>query len=137
MIFAKWVIYAFVGFIAYFFTNFLFKFVASENPLVVALILYAAAAISMLVILLPKMDFAIGGRSIAIAALIGIASVVGTVFAIKSINLAPNPGYSTAIFSANFVLLTIVSVWAFGSSLSLVQGAGVALTFVGLLLISL
>ncbi len=132
-----WVIYAFIGFIGYFFVNFLFKFVSSENPLMISLILYGTAAISMLVLLAPKMQFALSTKAIIIAAIIGISSVVATVFALKSIALAPNPGYSGAIYSANFVLVTLISVLVFGSSLSLVKFIGVAAVFIGLVLLSL
>ena len=132
-----WVIYAFVGFIGYFFVNFLFKFVSSENPFLISLILYGAAAGSMFLVLAPKMEFSITTRSLIIAVLIGICSVTATVFAIKSINLAPNPGYSVTIYSAGFVLLAIVSVFVFKSSLTVTKILGVLATFLGLILLSI
>ena len=132
---ATWVIYALIAFVGYFFVNFLFKFVASEDAKVVSLILYAAAAISMLVILMPKMNFSISTRAIIIAILIGICSVTATVFAIKSINLSPNPGYISAIYSANFVLLAIVSIFVFKSSLTYTKVLGILATFAGLILL--
>lgn len=113
-----WVTYAFIGLFFYFLVNFLLKFVSHENPITVSLILYAAAAFLMLAILARGAEFKITPRSTVIAALIGLFSAVGTVFAIKSINLAPNPGYSAAIYSANFVLVTAASILAFGSPLT-------------------
>ena len=91
----------------------------------------------MLVLLAPKMQFSISTKSIIIAVIIGISSVVATVFALKSVELAPNPGYSGAIYSANFVLVTLISVLVFGSSLSVVKLIGVVAVFVGLVLLSL
>lgn len=132
-----WVIYAFMGFIGYFFVNFLFKFVSSENPFMISLVLYGAAAVSMFLISATKMDFSITTRSLIIAILIGICSVIGTVFGLKSIKLAPNPGYSAAIYSANFVLLTIISIFAFGSSLTITKFMGVLATLLGLILLSI
>jgi|SRR3989344_6214270 len=132
-----WVIYAFAGFLAYFFVNFFFKFISSENPIVASMIVYGAAAIVMLVLALQKMDFSINAKSALIAALAGFASVTGTIFALKSMQLAPNPGYSTAIFSANFVLLTIVSIFFFGSELTLIKGLGLLATLIGLVLLSI
>ncbi len=131
-----WVIYAFIGFLGYFFVNFLFKYVSSENPLLVSLILYGAAALSMLLFLVPQMQFSISMKAVLIAIIIGICSVTATVFALKSIELAPNPGYSGAIYSANFVLVTLISVLVFGSSLNLPQFMGVIAVFVGLVLLS-
>lgn len=132
-----WIIYAFIGFIGYFFVNFLFKFVSSENPLMISLILYGTAAISMLVLLAPKMQFSLSTKAIIIAVIIGISSVTATVFALKSIAIAPNPGYSGAIYSANFVLVTLISVLVFDSSLNFPQLIGVIAVFVGLVLLSL
>lgn len=132
-----WVIYALIGFVGYFFVNFLFKFVSSENPLLVSMILYGAAAISMFLLLITKMDFSISTRSLIIAILIGICSVTATVFGIKSIKLSPNPGYSAAIYSANFVLLTIASVFVFDASLTITKFLGVLATLLGLILLSI
>lgn len=133
----NWLVYAFVAFLGYFFVNFLFKFVSSENPFLISLFLYGAAAATMFLILAPKMDFSINTRSIIIAVLIGICSVTATVFALKSIKLAPNPGYSVAVYSANFLLLTIVSVFVFGSSLTTIKFLGVLATLIGLILLSI
>ncbi len=132
-----WIIYAFVGFIGYFMVNFLMKYVANENPLMVSLILYSAAAITMFAIIMYGGDFSIQWKSIGIAVVMGLFSVAATIFAIKSVGLAPNPGYSVAIFSSNFVLLTIVSVFAFGSKLTLQKGVGIVATLIGLVLISI
>lgn len=132
-----WVVYAFIGFLGYFLVNFLFKFVSSENPLMVSMVLYGSAALSMFLLLLNKMNFSITTRSLIIAILIGISSVIATVFGLKSIKLSPNPGYSAAIYSANFVLLTIVSVFVFGSSLTVTKFLGVLATLLGLILLSI
>jgi len=132
-----WVIYAFIAFIGYFFTALLMKFVSSENPFLICLILYGTASVLMFLILAPKMEFSITARTLIIAVFIGIFSVMATVFVIKSINLAPNPGYSVAIFSSNFVLLTIVSVFVFGSSLTFVKVLGILATLIGLVLLSI
>lgn len=133
----KWIIYAFIGFLGYFFVNLLFKYVSTDNPLLVGFILYGTAGIAALIFLIPKMDFSISLKSILIAAAIGICSLTATIFAIKSIKLAPNPGYSVAIFSANFVLLTIISIWIFNAPLTLSKGIGVFATFIGLILLSI
>jgi hypothetical protein len=132
-----WVVYAFIGFAGYFLVNFLMKFVASENPLLISLVLYGAATIAMLAIVAPKMDFSLSGRSVFIAILIGIFSVIATIFALKSISLSPNPGYSVAIYSANFVLLSLVSVFAFHSSLTFAKFMGILAVIIGLILLSI
>ncbi|MCK4967867.1 MAG: hypothetical protein KAS12_02325 [Candidatus Aenigmarchaeota archaeon] len=132
-----WVIYAFVGFLGYFFVNFLFKFVAGENPFAVSFILYTAAAVTMLFVLAPRFEFGLSYKSLLISAMIGIFSVIATVYAIKSINLSPNPGDSAAISSANFVLVAIVSLFVFGSSITFVKMAGIFSVLIGLVLLSI
>ncbi len=131
-----WVLYAFVACIGYFIVNLMFRFVSSENAFMISLILYGVAAVSMFLILAPKMEFTVTMHSFTIAALIGVCSGMSTVFAIKSINLAPNPGYSVAIYSANFVLLSIVSIFVFNSPLTATKFLGVLATLIGLILLS-
>lgn len=131
-----WVIYAFLALIGYCFVNFLLKLVASGNPLVVSFVLYGAGAICMLGILAFKPEFSLSPRSIIIAVAIGIASAVATTLGIKSIHLAPNPGYSVAIYSSSFVFLTIISVFAFGSPLTFKKFLGILAVLFGLILLS-
>ena len=132
-----WVLYAFIGLIGYFFVNLLLKYVSSENLFLVSLVVYGSAAISMLVVIGPRMEFSLGARSIVLAVLIGICSVTATIFAAKSMRTAPNPGYSATIYSANFVLLAIVSMFLFGSPFSFIKFLGILATLVGLVLLSI
>ncbi len=61
---------------------------------------------------------------------------MATVFALKSIKIAPNPGYSVAIYSANFVLLAVISVLVFKSELNLIKFIGIMSILVGIVLLS-
>ncbi|MCK5333199.1 MAG: hypothetical protein KAJ24_01705, partial [Candidatus Aenigmarchaeota archaeon] len=56
MAFQLWAIYAFVALIGFFLVNFLFKVVSHENPLIVSLILYSSAVLTMLALILPSSD---------------------------------------------------------------------------------
>ena len=132
-----WIIYAFLAFLGYLFVNLGMKFVSVENPYLVSLILYFAAGIAMLVVLLPKFQFSIPIKSIAIATVMGLFSVTATIFALKAMKTSPNPGYVSAIFSAKFVVLSIISVFIFYTALSLKGILGVIAVFVGLLLLSI
>ena len=130
-------IYAFLAFLGYLFVNLGMKFVSGENPYLVSLVLYFVAGISMFVVLLQKFEFSIAPKSIMIAALMGLFSLGATVFALKAMKTTSNPGYVVAIFSANFVVLSIISVFIFGSSLSLKGLIGVIAIFIGLMLLSI
>jgi uncharacterized membrane protein len=132
-----WVLYSLVAFLGYFLINFFLKVLASENPFMVTLLVYAAAAVAMFIVLLPKMEFSIDFRPALIAIILGVLSAFTTVVALKALDIAPNPGYAVSIYSANFVLLAIVSVFAFGSSFNLMKFIGVLLTFAGMIMLSI
>jgi len=134
-----WAVYAFVGFFGYFFVNLLLKYVSNESPYLVSLVLYSSAATAMAVILVPKgkAAFFMPLKPLAVSAAIGVFSVVATVYAVKSVKLSPNPGYSAAIYSANFVLVAIASFVLFGSELSLKKIIGIFATLAGLVLLSI
>ncbi len=134
-----WVLYAFVALIGFFLVNFLFKVVSNENPFVVSLILYSSAVVAILAVILHSSDIsmAISRKSAIIAAFIGLSSVGATIFALKSVEIAPNPGYSVAIYSAGFVFVVIASVFAFGSEFTMMKFAGVLAVFAGMVLLAL
>lgn len=132
-----WVLYAFLALLGYFFVGFLLRYVSSENPMLVSMILYGTATALMFLYLLPHKEFSIPSKSLLISVGIGAASVVGTIFALKSVKLAPNPGYSVVIYSASGVLVTLAAVLLFKSPLTVPKLIGVLTTFLGLALISL
>ena len=139
MAFQLWAIYAFVALIGFFLVNFLFKVVSHENPLVVSLILYSSAVLTMLALILPSSDIsmAISKKSAIVAAFIGLFSVGATIFALKSVEIAPNPGYSVAIYSAGFVFVVVASVFAFGSEITMTKFVGILAVFAGMVLLAL
>ena len=48
-----WVVYALLALVGYFFVGFLLRYVASNNPMVVSLILYGSASILTFLYLIP------------------------------------------------------------------------------------
>lgn len=132
-----WLIYSFIAFLGYLFVNLGMKFVSAENPYVVSLILYSSATVAMLFMALEKAQFSAAPKSIAISAAMGLFSVGATVFALKAMKIAPNPGYVATIFSANFVVLTIISVIFLGTALDWKGIVGTLLIFAGLALLSI
>ena len=132
-----WVIYALIAFMGYFFVNLIMRMVSSENPLVVTLVFYATATLALLLFLAARKEFSISTRGVALSMVIGIFSIVATVFFVKSISIAPNPGYTAALSSANFVLLAIVSVFVFRSPLTPLKFLGIVATLIGLILLTI
>lgn len=135
--FETWVIFAFVSLLGYTLVNLLYKPISKENPLLMAFIIYGSATIIILILLFIQGNFSISSKSTAIAIIIGLSSAFATIFAIKSINLAPNPGYSVAIYSASFVFIAVASVFLFSSTLTIKKVIGILATLIGLILLSI
>ena len=55
----------------------------------------------------------------------------------KSLSLAPNPGYSLAIISADVVLVAVASVFIFKSEFTLIKAIGTGLAVLGIILLGL
>lgn len=65
----------------------------------------------------------------------GLFSAVGNVFLFSSIASSPNPGYADAVAASRIVLLSIASIFLFGSGISLTGVIGVILVFAGVALL--
>jgi uncharacterized membrane protein len=66
-----------------------------------------------------------------------LASFLGNLCALKAINLAPNPGYASAIEASKAPVVVLLSVWLFASHFSLVKGLGALFCAIGVALLSL
>jgi uncharacterized membrane protein len=79
----------------------------------------------------------IGARTWAWLALAAGLSYVGNLLFIRSIGVAPNPGYPTAVEGAKALLVMMASIWIFGSHLTILGGIGVGFCLAGLVLLAL
>ncbi len=61
----------------------------------------------------------------------------GNFLQLKSMELSPNPGYSIGVVSLQAVVITLGSALLFHSSLSWINGIGVVLAVVALVLMGL
>lgn len=66
-----------------------------------------------------------------------LTSFLGNVCALKAINLAPNPGYASAIEASKAPVVVLLSIWLFASHFSLQKGLGALLCALGVALLSL
>lgn len=76
-------------------------------------------------------------NSIYIFVLTALIAVVANYCSISAIKLAPNPGYSKALQSFDVAIITIASVFFFGSQITITKAAGIFLSMLGLILLSL
>lgn len=96
----------------------------------VAALLYGAH------LLVNRTSFNVGGWPLILIVLAAICSYVANLLQVKSIALAPNPGYVFAIVSLNVVLVTVASYFLFSSEITLVRGIGIMLGIIAVALIS-
>lgn len=82
-------------------------------------------------------SLSISKTALLLLLLAGLVGVLGNLFIVQSIKLAPNPGYSLAISGANVLLVTIFSVFLFNSEFSIVKWLGVIMTVAGIFLLNL
>lgn len=66
-----------------------------------------------------------------------IASFLGNLCYLRAINLAPNPGYPTAIEGSKMLVVTLLSVWLFAAPFSCLKGLGALCCAVGVALMCL
>jgi uncharacterized membrane protein len=66
-----------------------------------------------------------------------LASFVGNLCALNAINVAPNPGYASAIEASKAPVVVLFSVWLFASHFSFLKGLGALLCAIGVALLSL
>lgn len=56
---------------------------------------------------------------------------------VKSIELAPNPGYSAAIISLQLVIIAVAAVFLFNSELTVIKGLGIFLALLAGILLAI
>jgi drug/metabolite transporter (DMT)-like permease len=84
-----------------------------------------------------KTSFKVNFVVVLLVVLAAFLSYAGNFLQLKSMELSPNPGYSIGVVSLQAVVITLASVLLFHSSLSWINGIGVALAVVALVLMGL
>ncbi len=67
--------------------------------------------------------------------LAGVSFLFGALLVNHAVYAAPNPGYATAVASAQVLIVVIASVFLFGSPFSLIKAFGALLTVAGVILL--
>ncbi|MDY6964493.1 MAG: EamA family transporter [Halobacteriota archaeon] len=135
----NWIIYALIAFFAWGFANLGFKYISEKDPFVMTLFMYVSATVMLIsytLISFTERDFSLN-KYAAVAAVMGLGSIVGTVAVIKGTEIAPNPGYVIAIFSSSVIIVTLLSPLIYGSELSLLNLLGVMAVIIGIALLAI
>lgn len=71
--------------------------------------------------------------------LLGIGLIGGFAYMLfyTSLSIAPNPGYPSAVFSINLIVVTLISAFILGTEITLLKFSGVLVAVVGMVLMSL
>lgn len=132
-----WVLYAFLSMFGVAFIHLGFKFVGNRlNPSV--LLLYTImiqGTIYAVFIYKNKFSLKLSLPLLFILISMAVVASAANVFQVKSINLAPNPGYVSAIGSSAIILVTMASIFLFSSELTLLKTLGILLTVIGVILV--
>ena len=83
-----------------------------------------------------KSSFKIDKGSLVWFLVLSVVAFFANYFSIIALKLAPNPGYVRAIQSANIVLITVSSIFLFGSTISIKTILGITLILGGLYLLT-
>jgi len=69
------------------------------------------------------------------APLIGVSAYLGNILQVRSIQLAPNPGYPSAVIGTQIVVVTLLATLWMRRPLAIREFLGIALCMVGLALV--
>lgn len=76
-------------------------------------------------------------KILLVLCLTGIISYVGNLLQVKSLTLAPNPGYTAAIVASQAIIVATGSIFLFHSTLTTFKTLGIAFCVIGVALISI
>ncbi len=135
-----WIIYALLGMILFSIMILLFKKLTLLNVNPATLMLFVSLVLLLSYaghVFFTKADLKVSPFIFLLLLLAGIVSYVGNFLYIKSIALAPNPGYVATIVGLQLAVIAIGSVFLFGSELTATKGIGIALAIVAGILLAL
>jgi len=88
-------------------------------------------------VIVTKTSFKVSLVVVLLVVLAAFLSYVGNFLQLKSIELSPNPGYSIGVVSLQAAVVTLGSVLLFRSSFSWINGLGVVLAIIALILLGI
>jgi uncharacterized membrane protein len=111
---------------------------AGVNPSVVLFYLFLCACLfNFGYITFQRTSFGVSWNALLWIVGAALASFLGNLCALNAINLAPNPGYASAIEASKAPVVMLLSVWLFASHFSVLKGLGALFCAIGVALLSL
>lgn len=135
----NWLTLAFIAMITNSFALLLIRKIGKRmKPEVMTFYIFLMLAISLAIInVIFSKAFFISSSLFIPLVTIGIMGGTTYLLFYKSISLAPNPGYSIAIFSLNVIIITLISNIILDTSLNLTKLLGIVIATLGTILLTL
>jgi len=136
----NWFIFAIFALLAFSGMVLTFKKITLLGVSPVVLMLFVAIFLTVfyaLHVLITKTPIKINGASLGWLLLAGVLSYLGNLFYIKSIALAPNPGYAVTVAGLQLAVIAVASFFLFQSEFTLIKGAGIVLAIIAGVLLAI
>ena|SRR3989344_1483805 len=136
----NWLTYALLGMVFIAIMSLIFKKLTIEKlqAEVILVFLFGFAFVFYLTqVIITKTPVNVNYYLIILLILAAFFSYLGNLFQVKSIGLAPNPAFSIAIISLQTILVAVGSYFIFNSTISLLNGVGIVLGIIAIVLLSI
>ncbi len=136
----KWLEYALLAALFSSATTLTFKYILNKGikiPLLLFYVFLLATIFSAAYIIYTKQPLKIEAPLLLPIVLAVIVGIAGSYLLFKAVDIAPNPGYVSAISALQAVVVTLAAVVLFKSELSFVKGIGIAAAIASVVLLSI
>lgn len=135
-----WLLYALLAMLCFGGMQLLFKQLTRmgvDSPVLLLFVFGFGTLLYLGHVALARPPVAVGGRALGLLGAAAALSYVGNLYMVRSLGQAPNPGYAIAVVGLQGLVVTLGAVAFFGSELSWLRAAGVALSVLGVALLAL
>lgn len=98
-------------------------------------VFFFGAVITLVYLLSTKSTLSINKTLFILLILAAVFAFLGNYFLLRSINVAPNPGYSLAVSGVHILLVTILAIFLFKSDYDWTKIVGTVLAMLGIILL--
>ena len=135
-----WIFYAMFAMLCFAGMQLLFKQltrVGLSSPVLLAFVFGIGTLLYLTHLTVTRPPVAVSPRLLAMLGAAALFSYCGNLYMVRALGEAPNPGYAMAIVGVQAVVVTLASIVLFGSEFSWLKALGVALSVLGVALLTL
>jgi drug/metabolite transporter (DMT)-like permease len=107
------------------------------SPVILVFVFGFGALLYLAHVGIAQAPLAVGGRAAGLLGAAAVCSYAGNLYMVRALGQAPNPGYAMAIVGLQALVVTVASIPLYGSDFSWTTALGVALSVVGVGLLTL